>query len=107
MVKIETDNTAFEKILEDLKFDEPGALLKGTNLIGNNAMQGIFEIIDLKETDGSPKKTPQAGATTYTFPIGAFFTFLDMFAGTHKFQLTVTDNNDQQVTDTITITITE
>ena len=107
MVKIETDNPGFVTILEKTAFDEPGALLKGTNLIGNNAMQDIFETIDLKETDGSPKKTPQAGATTYTFPIGAFFSFLDMFAGTHKFQLTVTDNNDQQVTDTITITITE
>lgn len=107
MVKIETDNPVFVTILEDTKFDEPGALLKGTNLIDNNAMQTLFDSIELKETDGSPKKTPQAGATTYTFPIGAFFTFLDAFAGTHKFQLTATDNNDQQVTDTITITITE
>lgn len=107
MVKIETDNPVFVTILEDTKFDEPGALLKGTNLIGNNAMQTLFDSIELKETDGSPKKTPQAGATTYTFPIGAFFTFLDAFAGTHKFQLTATDKNDQQVTDTITITITE
>lgn len=107
MVRIETDNPTFVNVLEDTKFDEPGALLKGTNLIDNNAMQTLFDSMVLKETDGSPKKTPQAGATTYTFPIGAFFTFLDMFTGTHKFQLTVTDKNDQQVTDTITITITK
>lgn len=107
MVKIETDNPTFEKTLEIAAFDEPGALLKGTNLIDNKGIQDLFKSMKLKETDGSPKKTPQAGATTYTFPIGAFFNFLDMFAGTHKFQLTVTDNNDQQVTDTITITITE
>lgn len=107
MVKIETDNSDFVTTLAEVAFDEPGALLKGTNLIGNNAMQTLFNSIELKESDGSPKKTPQAGATTYTFPIGAFFTFLDNFAGTHKFQLTVTDNNGQQVTDTITITITE
>lgn len=107
MVKIETNNPDFVTTLNDTAFDEPGALLKGTNLIGNNALQTLFDSIELKETDGSAKKTPQAGATTYTFPIGAFFTFLDIFAGTHKFQLTVTDNNDQQVTNTITITITE
>ena len=107
MVKIETNNPDFVTTLNQTAFDEPGALLKGTNLIGNNALQTLFDSIELKETDGSAKKTPQAGATTYTFPIGAFFTFLDMFAGTHKFQLTVTDKNDQQVTDTITITITE
>ena len=107
MVKIETDNPIFEKTLEKAAFDEAGALLKGTNLIGNNGIQDLFRQMKLKEADGSDKMTPQAGATTYTFPIGAFFSFLDMFTGTHKFQLTVTDNNDQQVTDTITITITE
>ncbi|MGM9758773.1 MAG: hypothetical protein ACI30I_01490 [Parabacteroides sp.] len=106
-VKIETNNASFTTTLQDAAFDTPAALLTGAELIGNQAMQNLFNSIGLKEADGTPKKTPVAGATTYTFPIAAFFTFLDLFTGTHKFQLTLTDNNDQQVTKTLTATITE
>ena len=43
----------------------------------------------------------------YKFPVGAFFTFLDMFTGEHKFHITLTDNEDVTVSDVLTITITE
>ena len=107
LVKIETNNAAFTTTLQDAAFDQAGALLTGAELIGNQAMQNLFDSIGLKEADGTPKKTPVAGVTTYTFPIAAFFTFLDLFTGTHKFHLTLTDSNNQQVTKTLTVTITE
>ena len=93
--------------MQDAAVDQAGALLTGAELIGNQAMQNLFDSIGLKEADGTPKKTPVAGVTTYTFPIAAFFTFLDLFTGTHKFHLTRTDSNNQQVTKTLTVTITE
>lgn len=107
LVKIETNNAAFITTLQDAAFDTPGALLTGAELIGNVAMQNLFKSLDLKESNGSNKQTPTAGVTEYTFPIGAFFTFLDIFTGTHKFHLTLTDANNKQVTATLTVTITK
>ena len=106
LVKIETNHAGFNNILQTAPFDTPGALLNGAELIGNLAMQDLFTRLELKEANGSNKQTPKAGATEYTFPISAFFTFLDMYAGTHKFQLTLTDANNKQVTATLTVTIT-
>ena len=106
LVKIETNNAAFTTTLQDAAFDQAGALLTGAELIGNQAMQTLFDSIGLKESDGPPKQTPVAGGTTSTFPIAAFFTFLDLFTGTHKFHLTLIDSNNQQVTKTLTVTIT-
>ena len=107
LVKIETNNQAFTTTLQDAAFDTPGALLTGAELIGNVAMQNLFNTMGLKESNGSNKQTPKAGVTEYTFPIGAFFTFLDIFTGTHKFHLTLTDANNKQVTATLTVTITK
>lgn len=106
LVKIETNNTSFIGILQTAPFDTPGALLTGAELIGNAAMQDLFNRLGLKESNGSNKQTPTAGATEYVFPISAFFKFLDLFTGTHKFQLTLTDANNKQVTATLTVTIT-
>lgn len=107
LVKIVTDNGEFKTTLQDAAFDEPGALLIGANLIGNKGIQDLFNSLELKETDGSAKKTPVEGATEYIFPIATFFTFLDMFTGTHQFYITLTDINDKEVEKVLTITITE
>ena len=93
--------------MQDAAFDEPGALLLGANLIGNQGIQNLFDSLELKEADGSAKKTPVEGATEYTFPIATFFNFLDIFAGTHEFYITLTDMNDKVVEKVLTITITE
>lgn len=106
IVKIETNNEEFKVALQDAKFDTAGALLTGAELIGNQGMQETFTSVGLKEADGSPKKTPEAGVKEYIFPISAFFNFLQAFPGTHKFQLTLTDVNNKQVSKTLTITVT-
>ena len=107
LVRIVTDNEGFKATLQDAAFDEPGALLLGANLIGNQGIQNLFDSLELKEADGSAKKTPVEGATEYTFPIATFFNFLDIFAGTHEFYITLTDMNDKVVEKVLTITITE
>ena len=107
LVRIVTDNQKFKTTLQDVAFDEPGALLTGADLIGNKGIQKLFDSLKLQETDGSAKKTPIEGATEYIFPIATFFTFLDMFTGTHQFYITLTDMNDKVVEKVLTITITE
>lgn len=107
LVRIVTDNQKFKTTLQDVAFDEPGALLTGTNLIGNKGIQSLFDSLKLKDADGNAKKTPVEGATEYIFPIATFFTFLDMFTGTHQFYITLTDINDKVVEKVLTITITE
>lgn len=106
LVRIVTDNEDFRTTLQDAEFDEPGALLTGANLIGNQGIQSLFDSIELEEVDGSAKKTPIEGVTEYTFPIAAFFNFL-AFTGTHQFYITLTDMNDKEVEKVLTITITE
>lgn len=107
LVKIVTDNDGFKTVLQAAAFDEPGALLTGANLIGNQGIQELFDLLELKEANGSAKQTPVEGATEYIFPIATFFTFLDMFTGTHQFYITLTDINDKEVEKVLTITITE
>lgn len=99
VVVITTTSPAFEATLAEV--DMGGNLLEGVEMVGNKEFDGLFEGV------GLPDKAPVAGATEYTFPVGAFFTFLDMFTGTHSFQITITDNEDATATGTLTITVTE
>ena len=103
IVRIETDNANFEKTLQDVAFDKPGALLTGADLVGDNAMQTLFNGLG----GDNPKQTPQKGETEYEFPISAFSTFLGMFVGTHTFHIELTDVNGKGATGSLTLTITE
>ena len=99
IVKIETTSPAFEATLEDV--DMGGNLLEGVELVNNTGIDDLFTGVGLKD------RSPKPGVTEYKFPVGAFFTFLDMFTGEHKFHITLTDNEDVTVSDVLTITITE
>lgn len=99
IVKIETTSPAFEATLKDV--DMGGNLLEGVELVNNTGIDDLFTNVGLED------RSPKPGVTEYKFPVGAFFTFLDMFPGTHKFHITLTDNEDVTVSDVLTITITE
>lgn len=99
VVKIVTSSEAFEQTLKDV--DMGGKLLDGIELVQNTKIDELFANVELSD------RSPVAGATEYKFPIGAFFTFLDMFSGTHKFYITVTDNEGKTAAKVLTITITE
>ena len=98
IVKIETTSPEFEATLEDV--DMGGNLLEGVELVNNTGIDDLFTGVGLE--DRSPKPV-----TEYKFPVGAFFMFLDMFTGEHKFHITLTDNENVTVSDVLTITITE
>ena len=98
-VRIETTSDAFEATLNEV--DMGGNLLEGVELVNNTGIDNLFAGVELED------RSPKPGVTEYKFPVGAFFTFLDMFPGTHKFHITLTDNEDVTVSDVLTITITE
>lgn len=99
VVKIETTSAAFEATLQEV--DMGGNLLEGVELVNNTGIDDLFAGVGLED------RSPKPGVTEYKFPVGAFFMFLDMFPGVHKFNITLTDNNDKTVSDVLTITITE
>lgn len=106
IVTITAGNDAFQAILVDLKMDEQSFLTEngGVDLIDNS------DFGNLVATVGS--QAPTDGIKEYTFPIGAFFTFLDMTGPTdagksHEFHITVTDKNGKTTNGVYRITINE
>lgn len=99
IVRIETTSAEFEATLQEV--DMGGNLLEGVELVNNAGIDDLFAGVGLED------RSPKPGVTEYKFPVGAFFMFLDMFPGVHKFNITLTDNNDKTVSDVLTITITE
>lgn len=106
VVTITAGNDAFQAILVDLTMDGQSFLAEngGVDLIDN------ADFGNLVATVGST--APKDGDTSYTFPIGAFFTFLDMTGATdpgkqHEFHITVTDKNGETANGVFKVTINE
>lgn len=106
IVTITAGNDAFQAILVDLTMDGQSFLAEngGVDLIDNS------DFGNLVATVGS--QAPTDGTKEYTFPIGAFFTFLDMTGATdpgksHEFHITVTDKNGETATGVFKVTINE
>lgn len=106
VVTITAGNDAFQAILVDLTMDGQSFLAEngGVDLIDN------ADFGNLVSTVGST--APKDGDTSYTFPIGAFFTFLDMTGATdpgkqHEFHITVTDKNGETANGVFKVTINE
>lgn len=106
IVTITAGNDAFQAILVDLRMDGQSFLAEngGVDLIDNS------DFGNLVATVGS--QAPTDGIKEYTFPIGAFFTFLDMTGATdagksHEFHITVTDKNGKTANGVFKVTINE
>lgn len=106
VVTITAGNDAFQAILVDLTMDGQSFLAEngGVDLIDN------ADFGNLVSTVGST--APKDGDTSYTFPIGAFFTFLNMTGATdpgkqHEFHITVTDKNGETANGVFKVTINE
>ena len=106
VVTIVAGNDAFQAILVDLTMDGQSFLSEngGVDLIDN------ADFGSLVSTVGS--EAPTDGCKEYTFPIGAFFTFLNMTGVTdpgksHEFHITVTDKNGKEATGVFKVTINE
>lgn len=106
IVTITAGNDAFQAILADLTMDGQSFLAEngGVDLIDN------ADFGNLVATVGST--APKDGDTSYTFPIGAFFTFLNATDATdpgkqHEFHITVTDKNGETANGVFKVTINE
>ena len=106
IVTITAGNDAFQAILVDLTMDGQSFLAEngGVDLIDN------ADFGNLVSTVGS--QAPTDGTKEYTFPIGAFFTLLNMTGATdngksHEFHITVTDKNGETATGVFKVTINE
>lgn len=112
IVKIVPGNDKFEGILGQLKLgeaDDPNAptFLGGVDIIDNKYLEAVFTGV------GQSISAPTLGETEpYTFPIGNFFTFLNITGATdsgtpHQFVIEVTDNEGNKANGTLNVTINE
>lgn len=112
IVKIVPGNDEFEGILGQLKLgeaDDPNAptFLGGVDIIDNKYLEAVFTGV------GQSISAPTLGETEpYTFPIGNFFTFLNITGATdsgtpHQFVIEVTDKEGNKANDTLNVTINE
>lgn len=85
-VKMSSTSEAMIASLQDLAGNYDGVdFLVGAEVVGNQEMIRLFG--DLGQT----LSVPAEGDTSYTFPIGNFFTLLAFLPGEHTFTLIITD----------------
>ncbi len=87
--------------------DYPIDFINGAELVNNENINGLFTTLGMSNV-----QAPSAGDKTYTFPIGAFFMFLNLTGATdagkaHEFAIEVTDMNEAKTSDILKIYITE
>lgn len=105
LVTIKAGNNDFDEILNDLRMDGQSFKTEGVNLVDNADFNGLLQAVGLP--DG-----PTVDQKEYVFPIGVFFTFLNITGATdegkgHEFNIIVTDKNGDTVSGTFKVTITE
>ena len=101
-VTIKAGNEDFQAAVEDLNFTN-------RELVGDTELEGILMGV------GVNIAMPKADATSYDFPIGAFFPMMNIYGATdagkyHEFIITATDNTDNKektVTKSLKVTINE
>ena len=96
-------NKGFAAAVEDLKFTD-------RDLVGDTEIESILE------ESGIPIQMPTQGVTTYNFPIGQFFSLMDIYGATvndeykgdeHIFQITATDRLGNWLTKELKVKITK
>lgn len=106
IVTITAGNDAFQTILVDLTMD-------GQSFLAENGGVDLIDNADFGNLVATVKsQAPTDGTKEYTFPIGAFFSFLNMTGATdagksHEFHITVTDKNGETANGVFKVTINE
>ncbi len=98
-VSIESTSEEMKSSLGDLNKQYGVDFIGGAEIVGNQSVVSLFS--DLGQT----LSVPAEGDTEYTFPIGNFFSFLQVLQGEHTFNLTVTDMNGETKSGKLKITI--
>ena len=99
VVQILAGNDGFSTITSGMGFTD------GLELVGNTSLGGLIGSIN------PGLEMPQAGATSYTFPVGGFFNILQQMGVTtaedgHVFNITVTDANGE-ASASLNVVVTE
>ncbi len=100
-IKVSIASTSEEMVtsLGDLAKQYGVDFINGAEIVGNQSVVSLFS--DLGQT----LSVPAEGDTEYTFPIGNFFSFLQVLQGEHTFNLVVTDMNGATKEGKLKITI--
>lgn len=96
-VTIEAGNEGFQGIVEEMNFT-------------NRELIGDTDLKDLLAGLGVTLNLPETNATSYIFPIGTFYKFMDIYEATdpgkvHKFIISVEDNSANKVEKSLSVTI--
>lgn len=106
IVTIVAGNDAFQAILVDLT-------MGGQSFLAENGGVDLIDNADFGELVSKVgSQAPTDGCKDYTFPIGAFFTFLNMTGATdpgksHEFHIIVTDKDGKEASGVFKVTINE
>ena len=100
-VSISSTSAEMNSSLAALSTEYGVDFISGAEIVDN---QNVVELFD---SLGQPLSVPTQGDTSYNFPIGNFFGFLQVLAGSHTFYLTVTDMQGNTKSGSVNITITE
>lgn len=98
-VTIKGGNEGFQGIVTDMNFTN-------RELVGDTELEGLLKGLEVNID------MPKANATSYDFPIGAFFQMMEIYGATdpekyHEFIITATDNKEKTVTKSLKVTINE
>ena len=77
----------------------------GVDLAGGDDVVDNQNFVNLFESVGQSLQVPSEGDTSYTFPVGNFFGFLDILPGEHHFNLTAIDLNGNSKSGELVITV--
>ena len=102
VVSIESTSGDMIKSLGQLKDQYNVDFIKGVEIVGNKDVENLFQ-----NKLNQPLSVPNVGDLSYNFPIGNFFSFLQILNGTHVFHLRVEDVNGNIKTGDVTITVTQ
>lgn len=96
-VTIEAGNEGFQGVVEDMNFT-------------NRELIGDTDLKDLLASLSVTLNLPETNATSYIFPIGTFYKFMDIYEATdpgkaHKFIISVEDNSANKVEKSLSVTI--
>lgn len=100
IVKVSSDNAGFIGTVNLLPTEYPSiTLVAGCEVVGNKELENFLS------AGGTAVPVPDAGDTTYTFPVGLFFSLLTSYDGTHNFEMTVTDMDGAVKSGTVVINV--
>ena len=99
-VTITAGNENFGLACKDLNFID-------YELVDNTELPGVFEIFEI-----SGATMPEKNCTSYSFPVGAFYSLMDIYGATddgkaHLFDMKVIDNEGNENSATLSVTITK